>query len=144
MHWPCPEQLAVAQQTAPIPSPMPLTPLSTQKPRAHPSLGFRYNYLTQLWHRMNRTGAAARGEAATILMTYKNTANGHTFTENYFKDVLLQAMFCYLRFREGKYDFDVNDPVPDKDSVYGVPNHGSHTIFHAPRDDGTFDADEAE
>ena len=47
-------------------------------------------------------------------------------------------MFVHLRLKEGAFSFDVNDPVPDKDPVYGIPNFGLHTLFSAARDDKTF------
>eukprot|EP00969_Alexandrium_andersonii_P212859 9399054-Alexandrium_andersonii.AAC.1 len=51
---------------------------------------------------------------------------------------LLQAIFGYLRMNNGEFNFDVFDPVPRNDPVWGKPNKGVFTIFNAGRDDRDF------
>ena len=54
------------------------------------------------------------------------------------REHLVTAMFTYLRLKNGELDFNVNDPVPKNDPVYGVPNKNWHIVFDAARDDPMF------
>ena len=108
----------------------------------HAQLGFTYNYLVQMWHRMCRAGVSAGAEAAVISLSYPDVIVGNASKaiqsvkdNQQLSGAILQAMFCFLRLQEGVFDFDINDPVPDGDEVFGVDNKGLHVIFNAARDD---------
>ena len=49
-----------------------------------------------------------------------------------------QAMFIFLRFVEKHYDFNIDDPVPETDPIYGKDNTGTHVIFNAAQHDPSF------
>ena len=115
----------------------------------HAQTGFTLQYLRQLWNRVCRTGCGARGEAATILLTYpdvrigcseKNPHKGKkkSMDESHLSTRLTQGLFMLLRFNEGVFDFDVDDPVPSGDKTYDQTNEGVHVIFNAARDDPEF------
>ena len=43
-----------------------------------------------------------------------------------------------LRIKDGVVSFDVDDPVPEDDEIYGLPTTWYFTISSAGRDDGGF------
>ena len=45
------------------------------------------------------------------------------------------AIFNYLRFQEKCYEFDVDDPIPADDPVYGVALNDVHLIYNQPEED---------
>ena len=52
---------------------------------------------------------------------------------------LHNALCCYLRLeKENMTNFDVNDPVPEKDKEYGCKNDGFHEIFNITKHDKGF------
>ena len=59
--------------------------------------------------------------------------------ENFLGRKIHDALCCYLRIQEeGVYDFDITDPVPEKDPEYGVKNEGFFEIFNAAKHDIDF------
>jgi hypothetical protein len=92
----------------------------------HGQLGFTYNYLVQLWHRICRTGTSPGAEASVILLTaipeHKRTRGPTTKTDSMTEDSLsrqlTRAIFVFLRLQEQVYDFNVDDPVPSGDHVF--------------------------
>ena len=98
---------------------------------------------------MCRSAVSASGEACVILLTFPHADFGYSAkrawqlctgisAEDTLARYLTQAMFAFLRFREGLVDFDINDPVPADDDKYGIPNNDVYIIFNAARDDPDF------
>ena len=80
----------------------------------NPGLGFTADYLAQLHNRMCRCGVSASGEAATIILTFPDA--DAAMSEIKLSVHLLNGVFELLRLREGRSDFDMDCPVPEKDA----------------------------
>ena len=117
----------------------------------HPGLGFRWEYLRQLWIRTCRCAVACAAEAATILLTHPDykpiyTDKGRNRKQNssddrYLGAHLSKALMCYMRIElEHNLHFDVNDPVPSNSPTYGSRNTGFFEIFNAAVHDTSFDS----
>lgn len=115
----------------------------------NPFVGFDYHYLRQRWNRTCRVSVSTTAEAATILLTWPRVSVGNRnkarsakgvphMREDKFRRLLITALFNYLRLSNEEYDFDVADPVPAQDPIYGKPNRGTHVIFNIARDDVGF------
>ena len=122
-------------------------------------IGFTTDFLRQYWNRVCRTGESAQGEAATILMTWPDVPLGSGmkrkaahirhgtearfgFSEDRLKRLLTNAMFSFLRIKTSHFVFDLDDPVPAEDPVYGGVYSGAgndfYVIFDATKDDLNF------
>ena len=109
----------------------------------HPSLGFTYAYLQLLWNRICRANVSFLAEASSILLTFPDATVGsaarrggvQTMSDDSFARWITQAIFIYLRYREGRFAFDVDDPVPEKDKEYGRTLKDTHIIYNHPEDD---------
>ena len=55
--------------------------------------------------------------------------------EHNFAVWLRNAFFAFLRLKEGRTNFNIDDPIPQNDEEYGPINSGLFTIFDAPKHD---------
>ena len=58
--------------------------------------------------------------------------------DNWLSRLILQGMFIYLRFKEGCFEFNVDDPVPAGDKKYDPKLEDVFIIFDATTDDPHF------
>ena len=81
---------------------------------------------------MCRCSTSFLAEAATIILSFPGQTIGHAAknvretdasgtTDDRLARNINTALFNYLRFREHVYEFDVDDPIPHGDTVYGKP-----------------------
>ena len=99
--------------------------------------GVRLKYLELLYNRVFRSAEAMQAEATSIAMTFPDQKMpGGNDTE--LSRWLVSAFFSYLRMREGKLIFAIDDPVPSDDKEYGASNTGIHTIFDAYKHDPSY------
>ena len=106
-------------------------------------------YLRQLWNRDCRSSVSATAEATNILLTYPDEDVGscrqntrgrrpEVRSAKHLGDRVRQALFVFLRRRNGQTDFDVLDRVPANDPQWGVPKNGTFVLLNANRDDPGF------
>ena len=105
----------------------------------HQDLGFTYNSMQLFWNRCCRAALSAGAEASSIYTTFpdvmvqQNKTHWRSLARN-----INRVLFCFLRLQEKVFDFNIEDPVPDSDPVYGVTKTGLYIIFNAARDDPCF------
>ena len=55
--------------------------------------------------------------------------------EHHFAVWLRNAIFAFLRLKECRTNFNIDDPIPQNDEEYGPINSGLFIIFDAPKHD---------
>ena len=109
----------------------------------NPGLGFTYSYMILLWNRICRANVSFLAEASSILLSCPDATVGSPSRrggKQHMQDDGLarwisQLIFIYLRYQEGNYTFNVDDPVPVKDKEYDVKLKDTHIIFNEPEKD---------
>jgi hypothetical protein len=86
--------------------------------------------------------ASSAGAEAYVILNLHKGARVSKWTgpncADYLARRLLQGIYIFLRLRENRRDFSIDDPVPPGDSQYDTKLQGIYTIFVATVDDPGF------
>jgi len=96
-----------------------------------------------LWNRICRANVSFLAEASSILLSCPDATVGSPSRrggKQHMQDDGLarwisQLIFIYLRYQEGNYTFNVDDPVPVKDQENDVEWKDTQIIFNVPEND---------